>query len=144
MYATRNDLIKRFSLDEVEELESMHEDGQTATMTALRDASEEMNSYIAVKYSIPLPHVPQHITVLCCNIARYRLYNFRPTEEVEKRYEDAIKSLKDISKGNAILNFSSDLTPTQEATLDKTQKPVTVPIRSTFADAFASKKTRYR
>jgi phage gp36-like protein len=62
----------------------------------LQDASEEIDSYIAVGYRLPLPQIPATLKRVACNIARYRLYYQRPTEEVDKRYEAEIAYLKEL------------------------------------------------
>ena len=55
MYATEEDMIKRFG-NEVENLKAMLPEGGIAE--ALQDATEEIDSYVAVKYSLPLPSIP--------------------------------------------------------------------------------------
>ena len=57
MYATRNDLEARFGEGELQQLESMQTVGNSIE-EALQDASEEIDSYIAVRYVLPLPNTP--------------------------------------------------------------------------------------
>lgn len=131
MYASREDMINRFSETEVNQLESMHTDGFKAMQDALTDATQEMNSYIGAKYTLPLPEVTQHLTIICCNIARYRLFYGKATEEVEKRYEEAIRWLEKVAAGKAVITFSQPLTATQEDVLNTNpQTPVTVSNKS--------------
>ena len=129
MYATRNDLQARFGEGEMQQLEIM----QTVSNSieeALRDASEEIDSYIAVRYKLPLPETPSTLKRVACNIARYRLYFQRPTEEIENRYKAEIDFLKRVADGKAVLNI---LNAQNEVTEEKpVNSPTTMPIGSTY------------
>ncbi|AWL28977.1 DUF1320 domain-containing protein [Acinetobacter defluvii] len=129
MYATRNDLETRFGEGEMQQLEIM----QTVSNSieeALQDASEEIDSYIAVRYKLPLPETPSTLKRIACNIARYRLYFQRPTEEIENRYKAEIDFLKRIADGKAVLNI---LNTQNEVTEEKPiNSPTTMPIGSTY------------
>ncbi|MDM1247915.1 DUF1320 domain-containing protein [Acinetobacter sp. R933-2] len=129
MYATRNDLETRFGEGEMQQLEIM----QTVSNSieeALQDASEEIDSYIAVRYKLPLPQTPSTLKRIACNIARYRLYFQRPTEEIENRYKAEIDFLKRVADGKAVLNI---LNTQNEVTEEKpVNSPTTMPIGSTY------------
>ena len=129
MYATRNDLEARFGEGEIQGLESM----QTVANSieeALQDAAEEIDSYIAVRYVLPLPNTPSTLKRIACNIARYRLYFQQPSEEIENRYKAEIDFLKRIADGKATLNI---LNPQNEVTEEKpVNAPSTLPIGSTY------------
>lgn len=129
MYATREELIKRFG-DEIAQLESMHPSSGTSVQDAIQDASEEIDSYLAAKYTLPLPSTPNNLKRLACDIARYRLYFQQPTEEVRKRYEDAKEFLKGVRDGKnvlAILDNQNQVTEEKPA-----NAPATMPIGSTY------------
>lgn len=129
MYATRNDLEARFGEGELQQLEIMQTVGNSIE-EALQDASEEIDSYIAVKYVLPLPSIPSTLKRIACNIARYRLYFQQPTEEVENRYKAEIDFLKRIADGKATLNI---LNPQNEVTEEQPKnKPSTMPIGTTY------------
>jgi phage gp36-like protein len=129
MYATRNDLEARFGEGELQQLEMMQTVGNSIE-EALQDASEEIDSYIAVKYVLPLPSIPSTLKRIACNIARYRLYFQQPTEEVENRYKAEIDFLKRIADGKATLNI---LNPQNEVTEEQPKnKPSTMPIGTTY------------
>jgi|SRR5690554_3473995 len=70
---------------------------------ALADASDEIDAYLSSRYTVPMSPAPDLLKRLCADIARYRLYDERPLEEVEKRYEQAVKTLRDIANGRASL-----------------------------------------
>ena len=129
MYATRKDLEARFGEDELQELDLMQTAGNSIE-EALQDASEEIDSYIAVRYVLPLPSTPSTLKRIACNIARFRLYFQRPTEEVENRYKAEIDFLKRVADGKATLNI---LNPQNEVTEEKpVNAPSTLPIGSTY------------
>ncbi|MEC8125272.1 MAG: DUF1320 domain-containing protein [Pseudomonadota bacterium] len=127
MYATEEDMIKRFG-NEVENLKAMLPEGAIAE--ALQDAAEEIDSYVAVKYRLPLPSNPSTLQRIACNIARYRLYFQQPTDEVENRYKAEIDYLKRIADGKAVLNI---LNQDNEVTEEKPKNsPATMPIGTTY------------
>lgn len=129
MYATRNDLEARFGEGELQQLEMMQTVGNSIE-EALQDASEEIDSYIAVKYVLPLPSIPSTLKRIACNIARYRLYFQQPTEEIENRYKAEIDFLKRVADGKATLNI---LNTQNEVTEEQPKnKPSTMPIGTTY------------
>lgn len=109
MYATRDDLVTRFSDMAIGELESLHIDGLQATTNALSDATEMMNSYLSIRYSTPL-NKTEHLKLICCNIARYLLYMNDATGEPEDRYTESIKWLEKVAQGKANVTFNEPLT----------------------------------
>lgn len=129
MYATRQDLEARFGFSEIANLEAM-QTSVSSIADALQDAAEEIDSYIAVKYQLPLPNVPSTLKRVACNIARYRLYFQQPTEEVENRYKAEIDFLKRIADGKAVLNI---LNESNQVTEEKpVNAPSTMPIGTTY------------
>lgn len=112
----RDDLVARFGQRDVLGLESVL--GIEGTDAAIKDATEEAESYIAVQYSLPLIAVPEVLKGKLCDIARYRLMSNRATDEVSKRYENAIAWLRRLSRKEVILNLppatDGSVPPTQE------------------------------
>ncbi|MEQ1389657.1 DUF1320 domain-containing protein [Acinetobacter radioresistens] len=129
MYATRADMEVRFGVNEISNLKTM-QTVENAIEQALQDAAEEIDSYVAVKYQLPLPEVPSTLKRIACNIARYRLYFQRPTEEVENRYKAEIDFLKRIADGKATLNILN--TQNQVTTEKPVQTPSTMPIGTSY------------
>lgn len=76
---------------------------QTAKITtALKDASAEMDSYLRGRYPLPLNPIPPELRGVCMDIAMYRLQTLRPAQDIEdarRRYEDALKWLRDVRDG---------------------------------------------
>ncbi|MFH7767703.1 gp436 family protein [Acinetobacter sp. BSP-28] len=129
MYATESDLVARFG-GEIENLKTMLP-SQSSVTDAIQDATEEINGHIGGRYPLPLPNVPSNLKRMACDIARYRLYFQQPTEEVRKRYEDAIAFLKRVADNKAHLQIL--LPETNQIVDDQPKnKPSTVPIGTSY------------
>jgi phage gp36-like protein len=71
---------------------------------AITYAQQEMNSYFVTTHTLPLSTETINnnpIKFYCSDIARYRLAKSHPSNEISKRYENAIDWLKNISVGKA-------------------------------------------
>jgi len=106
-YATRTDLEERYGADELTQRESMLLAGAVAR--ALADADAEIDSYVAGAYAVPLNPVPANIVRVACSIARYRLLGSSSDEQARKDYEDAIRLLRDVQGGRAVLMAAAPL-----------------------------------
>ena len=107
-YAVLTDLEALWGKREVEVCSDWDNSGSlnTANVTnCLVAATEAMNRYIAVRYSIPLTVIPNDLIRVCCDIGMYLLCPFASmiTEHKQKRYDQAIAFLKDLSTGKATL-----------------------------------------
>lgn len=129
MYATEPDLVARFGA-EVEQLKRLLS-SPTAVDDAIQDATEEINGHIGGRYSLPLPNVPSNLKRMACDIARYRLYFQQPTEEVRRRYEDAIAFLKRVADNKAHLQIQ-EASSNQIIEDEPSKKPSTMPIGTTY------------
>ncbi|TCH64211.1 DUF1320 domain-containing protein [Acinetobacter sp. ANC 4862] len=130
MYATEADLVARFSEEEISNLKLMVSN-PTFVDDAIQDATEEINGHIGGRYPLPLPNVPSNLKRMACDIARYRLYFQQPTEEIRKRYEDAIAFLKRVADNKAHLQIQ--LPETNEIVDDQPKnKPSTAPIGTSY------------
>lgn len=78
---------------------------------ALTDAQAEIDGYLAGRYGLPLATVPPVLERLACDVARYRLYERRPTDEIRTRYEDAVRVLEQIARGAFTLGLPAAQTP---------------------------------
>ena len=118
VYANRDDLIARFGVQSIESLEKAISKVVDPAVSdeALSDAQVIADSYLAVHNALPLPSVPEVLKGYVLDIARYKLYTQKPTEEVRQRYDDAIKWLDRVSSGRAIL-----LLPPSEDGIDPTK-----------------------
>ncbi|TIM13881.1 MAG: DUF1320 domain-containing protein [Mesorhizobium sp.] len=108
MYATREDMVSRFGEPEVRDLTDLDGEGvidEAVLGYAIRAASDEIDGYIAGRYTLPLALRPPILTGIACDIARYRLAgNSRPcTEEMRDRYRDGIRYLEKVAGGTVSL-----------------------------------------
>lgn len=80
---------------------------------ALQSASDEIDSYLAVRYQLPLAETPGMLVQACVDIAVYRLAQTADvlSDELRRRYDDTIAFLKRIADGKAALVFTAATPP---------------------------------
>lgn len=132
-YATQDDIITLYSEDA---LYVADRDGDGVVETdavarALTSASGEIDSFIGVRYSLPLTiptgeTAPDLLKQFCVDIAVYRLALSRDvlSEEHRRRYEDTIKHLERIAKGTASLNLPGPIDPETGEATDGSPSPI--------------------
>lgn len=115
-YATLRNIIERYGEDDL--LTAADRDGDdqldsAAVDRALSDASAEIDTYLATRYALPVPYIPEILKRLCVDITLYRLaFNaVGNSEERRRRYEDAVALLVRISKGDVSLGLGVQATP---------------------------------
>lgn len=101
-YATEADLRQRIG---GEEIDAMAERDALAITRALADADAEIDAYLGGRYALPLADVPAVLIRIACDIARYRLWAERASDEVRRRYEDARRFLEALGKGDVTLGL---------------------------------------
>lgn len=111
-YATLSDMLARFERERDPELSHLTGDSlgvrqDAQIVTALSEASGEMDTYIGSRYTVPLTGLSATLAAdlarVCCDIARYRLWDAAASDEVRVRYEDALRLLRDIAAGRIAL-----------------------------------------
>ena len=110
-YAGEQQIIERYGADTLLLAADRDGDGEIdseVVRRALEDASAEIDTYLAAKYDLPLPKVPEVLARLSVDIALYRLSSTTAegTDERRRRYEDAVKLLKRIASGEVSLGLS--------------------------------------
>lgn len=98
-----------------------------AIARALSSASSEIDSFLGVRYSLPIETTPDLLVQFCVDIAIYRLALARDvlSEEHRRRYEDTIKHLLKIADGKATLNLPGPVDPdTGETSAPSTPRPI--------------------
>lgn len=90
----------------------------TVTREAILYSSTLIDGYLRGRYTLPLDtHFPL-LKMLALDISVYRLYSRRMRNEIpeviEKNYEIAISTLKDIQKGVITLQSENDLLETSD------------------------------
>lgn len=89
-------------------------DGAPAIERALADADADIDAYLAGRYALPLATLPPMLERVACDLARYRLYDQKATEEVRARYEDAVRVLEQIARGAVTLGLPAANAPAPE------------------------------
>jgi len=109
MYAQVTDMQMRFGQEELEQLAPSDTGAvdQGKVESALNDASAEMDTYLGSVYTLPLSDPNPYLKTICCDITRFRLWDDAVSEEVRKRYEDAVAWLKKVVKGDVSLGIEN-------------------------------------
>lgn len=107
-YATEADIIAIHSEDGLNRLADLDGNGvrdAEKVSRALADAAALIDGYIAVRVSLPISPVPAILKNLSVDIAVYRMASDAGllSEDMRKRYEDAIAFLRDLAAGKATL-----------------------------------------
>ncbi|HEQ1859989.1 TPA: DUF1320 domain-containing protein [Providencia alcalifaciens] len=113
MYATQDDMVKTFG---ERECVSLTDENMTGSIdaevmeNALQRASAEIDGYLVGRYSLPFSEGARILTGRCCDIARYHLattYKIS-TQEIQARYDDAIRFLEKVAEGKISLGRSDN------------------------------------
>ena len=112
-YASQSDMVNLYGLNEVTLCSDYDAAGtiQPNNITnALQAASSLMDRYIAVRYTVPLVVIPDDLIRVCCDIGMYLMCPAAGTisEQKQKRYDQAMAFLKDLSSGKATLGAQQD------------------------------------
>lgn len=110
-YATRADIETLYGGEELRSALNLARDAELSSGDiarvdqALAETSSQIDSYIGVRYALPLASVPDVLRAFAVDMTVYRLALRlgRPRDELRKRYEDAIGYLKSVAKGEADL-----------------------------------------
>ena len=71
-----------------------------------RTGIDLIDSYVGLRYDLPLATVPERLKRLSAAIARFYLHKDAPPEAVRQAYDDGIKFLKDVAAGRAVLDVA--------------------------------------
>lgn len=108
-YVSRADYIARFGQEELTEL--LASGAATSFGAAADDATAIVDSYLESaprkNVTIPLSPAPQRIIEVAIEIARYKLYGSKATDQVKQRFDDAIDYLKQVASGALAIPGSS-------------------------------------
>lgn len=129
MYATIQDMLNAFGDEEVIALtdrENTGEVDEAVALEALERASSEADSYLSVRYRVPVVVVDKVLIDAVCQIARYRLTGgpANETDPIQARYSEAVAWLRRISKGEANLPGMVDPAETAGSVLFSTGRRV--------------------
>jgi phage gp36-like protein len=76
--------------------------------TAIAYADNEINSYLAGRYTLPLASVPPVLADKAADIARYQLDSINPRDDVIERNAAAIRWLKLVADGKVELGLAGN------------------------------------
>jgi phage gp36-like protein len=117
-YALAADLRLRFGDAEIDLMANRSSLGANVAIEhALMDASNEIDAYLSGNHDLPLVSVPPMLVRIACDIARYRLWSDRASEEVRQRYEDARRFLESLAKGAVRLPQNDGQIPPSEPSM---------------------------
>lgn len=102
MYATLADMLARYDEADLVQLTDQAGSGtidEARVATALQDATDEIDGYVAAKYRTGTPPVPARLVKIACIIARHALFRDTAPDAVVKARDAAIAELRDIARG---------------------------------------------
>ncbi|MCF1449989.1 DUF1320 domain-containing protein [Agrobacterium vitis] len=105
-YCTKQDLIDRFGEKELIQLTDRVTSpasaiDDTVVARAIDDATALADGYIGKAYTLPLATVPDVLTKLTCDVARYYLH-FKGVDKdspIQRAYDQALSYFRDVAKG---------------------------------------------
>lgn len=104
IYATEADIVDLYSEETLlDTLRDPDADRATAVPKAIAAASAEIDGYLSARYQLPLANSPDVLRRPAIDITLYVLASThtRLTDELRKRYEDAVAFLSRLAKGTA-------------------------------------------
>ena len=109
-YCTQSDIEKRIGERDLTRLSDYNGDDSpdAAVVTqAIEDAQSDIDSYLQVRYQVPVSPVPTVLRKRTVTLAIYYLMLGRDsvTEDWKRAYDDVIAWLKDVAAGNAELGI---------------------------------------
>jgi phage gp36-like protein len=116
-YVSVADLVTRYGEGYVTASCDRDQDGAADTSaleTALDEASARIDAFVGARYPVPVSPVPAVLASVCGDIGIY-LASTDPlalTDDKRARYEDALRFLRDIARGDATLGQEADPPPT--------------------------------
>jgi phage gp36-like protein len=121
MYASLSDLVSRFGEARLIELTTDGGDAIDAALVdqAIADAGAEIDSYLRPRHKLPLPMVPARLVGVCCDLARYRLYQrdsrLLTSEQAKDAHGQAITWLRELAAGKVDLGLDGGGAPVKAA-----------------------------
>jgi len=106
-YCSEDDLLKMIPEAELVDLtvESGEVPDSLVIAAAINKAAAEIDSYLGVKYVVPVAPTPDQVKALAADLAIYHLYSRRnlvpPVRQ--QKYEAAVAFLKQVAAGQAVI-----------------------------------------
>jgi phage gp36-like protein len=137
-YCTEDDLLKMIPLSELVDLtvESGEVPDNLIIADAISKADAEIDSYLGVKYMVPVSSTTDQIKALSVDMAIYHLYSRRnlvpPVRQ--QKYRDAVAFLKQVAAGQAMITGPGGEPPTAPREVADTTSTVRCFTRNTLTD----------
>lgn len=74
----------------------------------LQDADNTINGYLSGRYQVPVTQAAETLERIAGELARFYLYEDGAPEHVEKRHDNAMAFLRDVSTGKVQLGVAAD------------------------------------
>lgn len=134
-YCTLADLVSQFGTPMLVEATDRAEVAtgeidEAAIARAIASADALIDGYLKGRYKLPIADpVPPLLTELSMTVALYKAHPNVASEHVRENYEDALKMLGQISKGDVRLDADGvepEASNSQGARITETERPMTV------------------
>jgi phage gp36-like protein len=106
-YCSEDDLLKMIPEEDLTDLtaESGEVPDSLIIADAISKADAEIDSYLGVKYVVPISPTPDQVKALSVDLAIYHMYSrhsiMRPVRQ--QKYEAAVAFLKQVAAGQAVI-----------------------------------------
>lgn len=112
-YATKTDIVNLYGAMLLDLIADRNNDGRSedsVVAAALTASTEEINGFLSQRYTLPIEPTPPMFKQFCIDMAVYRMtpLDDARTEEMRKRYDDAIKRLTMIANGDLGIGIPED------------------------------------
>ncbi len=126
-YSIQDDLLEQISEDLLIQLTDDAGGGTVDTSVvdrSIADADAEIDSYCATRYPVPFSPVPVMVRKTSVDIAIYNLFARRrgAPEDRQERYNNAVRWLKDVSRGLISLGANAPNTDDEAGPAASTDK----------------------
>jgi phage gp36-like protein len=137
-YCTEDDLLKMIPQAELVDLTVDSGDVPDNLIIAevISKADAEIDSYLGIKYMVPVSPTPDQVKALSVDLAIYHLYSRRnlvpPVRQ--QKYKDAVAFLKQVAAGQAVIMGPGGALPTTAREVADTASAVRCFTRNTQTD----------
>jgi phage gp36-like protein len=115
-YCTEDDLFNMIPEEDLTDLtvESGDVPDSTVVADAISKADAEIDSYLGVKYVVPVSPTPDQVKALSVDLAIYHLYSRHSIVPPvrQQKYDDAVAFLKQVAAGTAVITGPNGEAPT--------------------------------
>jgi phage gp36-like protein len=137
-YCTEDDLLKMIPQSELAELtvESGEVPDSLIIDDAISKAGAEIDSYLGVKYVVPLASPPIQVKALAVDLAIYHLYSRRSVVPPvrQQKYDAAVAFLKQVAAGQLVIVGPQGELPTVANEVTDATGAIRAFTRDTLAD----------